>query len=522
MRFRGRLIVSCFLLSLFGSRLPGEECGADCVHPEKACVCVLDAQGSKIEWTPVGGIEHKPLQLRQALEIGDELSNSNASAIVELTCPGGSNLKLHGQFRAVIMPGDAGQDCAFNLLAGNADLLTENTTQITSGETVMGSKRTQYGMRVSRAEEGVQIECVVFEGEAEVSNRNRRWRRNLESSEKAVWKRGVVVEDIRPVSTDEIKAAAILYSRVDVARATERGIQVSDPKALQASLEMSYIRVLEKPKDPAPRIELAALQTVALSPKQALYHLNRAETFGSSDPEEKTAIAMTKWVAFKQIGLDKEAEGESEKVRKLDPERYKQLQQADPKRIDLRIYKPVPRASGQVGLGEKQEDSTSRLPADTRVQPRTQVQSNTQAQPQTQVEPRTQIPQTRLPTQTQVQRKSPTLQQESIRNPPSLAPILVGARAQPASIAAGSLTTIYVTATTHDGKPLSGAKVTLSADGGVFRATRKTQSEGSTDARGAFQDAWACKPCASAHRISVEVSKAGFSTGKADVDVKIP
>jgi hypothetical protein len=170
---RHRMIGSLFCLALLG--LPGashaaEQCSADCTHPTKACVCAIDGT-TPITVTSIGAVERRRLVLRQALDIGDELTGLSEDSLVGLTCPGGSDVKLQGRFRTVIMPPVSGQDCALNLLAGSANVLTNQPTQLTSGETVMGSKQTVYSMRVMREQEQPRFECVVFEGEAEVQYR---------------------------------------------------------------------------------------------------------------------------------------------------------------------------------------------------------------------------------------------------------------------------------------------------------------------------------------------------------------
>src|SRR5262245_55277694 len=152
--------------------------------------------------------------------------SENENALVALTCPGGSDVKLHGRFRTVIMPGAPGQDCALSLLAGSADMLTDQPTQVTSGETLMGSLRTVYSMRVTRAREAPQVECFVFDGEAEVQYRQAGSKLLLPTSGKASIRAGQVARDV--VSPRDVQAASIMYSRADLARARGLGERIEN------------------------------------------------------------------------------------------------------------------------------------------------------------------------------------------------------------------------------------------------------------------------------------------------------
>jgi hypothetical protein len=527
MRFVRCLAACGLLLGHAAGDLAAEECSADCSHPEKACLCVVAPGGSRIGLTPIGSVERQAAKLGQALEIGDELVNTAEDAIVELACPGGSEVKLHGQFRAVIMPSGEGQDCAFNLLAGGADVLTDKPTQVQGGETVMASVRTQYSMRVWRSPDSSNVECVVFEGEAEVQNLAVRSRRSLTSSTKAVWTNGRLVRDVNSVSRRDIETASMLYARADVARLQTRGMQIADPGVLQASLVRSYAAVLAQPNQVQPRIALAALQTDWRMPKQALYQLTKAEKNAPVREDEKVAIAATKFVAYKQTGREQEAAQESEKVRKMDRATYDRLMTLDPAVLKPGVTERPPRTAdptnqrpGAAATAPEQfrtvdpslQRSRVEEPAVTR--PAASQPSRTAASSVT-PEVRTTQPVTAATQQTT---QRPSLR-SSTRTRSLLAPIVVEASSQPSSIAAGEWTTITVTAT-QDGQPLPAAQVRVTAGGGVFRGSKSTQVEGATDANGVFETSWSCQPCAPAYGISLEAWKDGLAA-KTDLTVKI-
>ncbi len=482
-RLGSGLIVVCLILVLSAAELFAEECGAGCDHPEKACLCLIDPEGAAVDFTPLGSVERRAAKVGQALDIGDEIISSDGDAIVELTCPGGSQVKLHGQFRAVIMPGEEGQDCAFNLLSGAADVLTEKPTQLESGEAVMGSKRTQYGMRVWRDPDGANVECLVFDGEVRVRTRDARWGYDLTSSGKAIWSGGRPPERVDPVSRDDIRRSAMVYARADIARLQTGGVEVADPEALRAELLRTHAQVMARPEEVRPRIELAAIQTRISNPTQALYHLERAESLEPARTEERTAIATTKWVAYKQSGQEENASVEAERVRTLDPATYQRL---------MGTSVPV--------VVRPERGSQTVDPGPRRPQPDSRSEQGTQT-----VRPTLQGSQTVSPA---VERPAPP-------------PIVVKAASRPATIGAGEHTAILVVAATREGSPIPDAQVTISAGGGVFRGTRETRLTGATNAQGVFQAHWTCKPCARAYGIGIEVSKAGFATATTTVDVKI-
>jgi hypothetical protein len=314
-----------------------DQCSAECTHPTKACICAIDGRG--VSHTPIGGVDRQPAQLRQALNPGDEITSLDENAIVGLTCPGQSDVKLHGRFRAVIMPPAQGQDCALNLLAGNADVLTNNPTQVSSGETVMGSKRTMYSMRISRDS---TVECAVFEGEVAVQNLKTGATRPLAANVKASWRSGQLLQFGIPVAPADITQTTRVYARADMARARAQGVNIEDPASFQLALQSRYAAVLATPNDPNALLDLAALQTIARISMPALYHLERAERLNPSRADQRASLAATKSVVYRQMGRERDAAVESEKLRTLDPARHAAIQRIDPKvqRVGRGAYDP--------------------------------------------------------------------------------------------------------------------------------------------------------------------------------------
>jgi hypothetical protein len=418
-----RLTLAALGLLLSVAAEAAGQCNPDCTHETKACVCALD--GRNVTLTAIGGIERQPVRIGAALDPGDEVASTDPNAVVAITCPKSSSVKLHGRFRSVILPPGSGQDCALSLLAGNADVQTSQPTELSAGTTLMGSKRTTYAMRVSS---DATVTCVVFEGEVQVNNLATGAVRPLTTLMSASWKGGALQQYGAPISESDLSSTARLYARAETARLRARDASVANPEALQRELEAKYAAVLRAPQDTRARLDLAALQTRVRLSSSALYQLDVAERLGAAGSDQAAAIAATRWVIFKQDRREQEAAKEAERLRTLDPARYKVLQDIEAK-----------------------------------------------SQP---VESR----------------------------PPS-----VTAAATPAVVTPGQPTTIAVTVRSALGRPVSGAKVVVSADGGTFTGAGQPRViDGVTSAEGIFRTEWRCQPCAPAYQFGIEVSGAGL------------
>jgi len=412
------------------------QCNPDCTHGTKACVCAID--GRNVTLTAIGGIDRQPLRLGEALDPGDEIASTDPNAVVALTCPKSSSVNLHGRFRSVILPPASGQDCALSLLAGNADVQTNNPTELSAGTTLMGSKRTTYAMRVSS---DATVACMVFEGEVQVHNLATGAVRPLTTLMSASWKSGALQQYGVPISEPELLSTARLYARAETARVRAREASVANPATLQRELEARHAAVLRAPQDPRARLELATLQSRLRLSSPALYQLDVAEQLGAAGSDQAAAIAATRWVIYKQDRREQDAAREAEKLRTIDPARYKLLQEIEAKAITT-------------------------APADNR--------------------------------------------------PPS-----VTASATPPTVTPGQPTTIAVTVRNASGRPVSGAKVVVSADGGTFTGAGQPRFiDGVTSAEGIFRAEWRCQPCAPAYQFGVEVSGTGLQSQKTTLGVK--
>jgi hypothetical protein len=324
----------CLVGVLFTAELYAQCGGVACADPMKACVCVLDPVDAPISLVPFATVARQPARLGQPLNSGDQLSSLRPDAIAEVACPGGSEVKLHGQFLAIIKPSAPGQDCAFDLLAGSVDVLSARPTQAEAGDTLMASKTTQYGIRLRRAGTVLNVECLVFEGEAQVRYANR-WDRGVKEGSKTTWRQGAGDPAPAQVTDIDVRATSGVYARADLARLRIRREMPADPRAALNELAAKYTAVMMRPRDAQARIQLAALQTDLGNSKQVLYQVQRAEQAGPVRDDQKTAIAVMKYTALKRTGRDDEANVEIEKVRALDPTQYERIRKLDPAKIRL-------------------------------------------------------------------------------------------------------------------------------------------------------------------------------------------
>ena len=435
------------------------DCGG-CSDAELACVCAVAAEGDEdqVFILPLAAFDREPARVGRTVDAGDEVIGTAEGAAVELRCPRGSSVQLHGRFRVVVESHADDVDCAIDLLAGAADITTDGSTAIESGVLLMGSLRTLYGMRLSRVGNEVERECVVFDGEAEVKVEGVE-ESELSAGQKAAWRGRAQSGAVVRLARADIDAAANLYTRIDLARAQADGEVVENPETQKVALKRSYMRVLSRPTEPESRLSLAVLQTNLGNSRQALYHLAKAETQEDrATVEQKAMVAYTKSTAYAKIGQQEDSERELERAKQLDPE---VLQRATD-RYELR----------PVTLG-----------------PATHLRPTTDLQPLVAVRP---------------------------------SPLTLRVTARPDTVRRRRSSRIEVLALDADGSPVSGVKVTIRSGGGEFRGTGRTSIDGVTDSAGRFTAAWFCTSCASSYLLGVEAEKSGYETANGRVAIRVP
>ncbi|MEE8586431.1 MAG: hypothetical protein V3T83_16425 [Acidobacteriota bacterium] len=292
-------------------------------------------------------LEQVPVELNMQLEVGDELIGTGSTNL-ELECAGGSRLRFSGKFRLLLAPTAEGEDCAINLLAGNANVTSENPTGMTSGETTLGSAGTIYEFRVSRgAEGGINQECVVYEGRVDV-NYGSGWRYRLSGGQRADLKRGRARR--MRVQKEDIERVAALYARLDASKARfEGGRDPTKParnvrRAAYSELVALYQKVLTRPKDSDARLRLAIRQLDYSINGEAFYHVRRAES-SAVGKTQKAYIALAQATLYSKIGDRKKADQQFQRARRYDPKIFKagelRLEQVDKQRLQQFMKKEI-------------------------------------------------------------------------------------------------------------------------------------------------------------------------------------
>jgi hypothetical protein len=252
------------------------------------------------------------------LEPGDELSGTAPGVVVEVACPKGSSVKFSDAFRAVLLPPQGNQDCSFSLLSGSVDILTGAPTQVLAGLVVMGSRRTQYGLRVYRDQGTARLETLVYEGEARCQVIPRGAGFDMQSGSKAVvrgdaWQR-------TNMSDRDIERTASVYARMDVAMAQAAGMPILSPENLYESMKGWHVKVLAAPAEWPSRLTLATRQLSLGNPRQALYHLGKIAESAEANPRLRAEVAVIQGIASQQIGDEEGASRQFEAARKIDPQ----------------------------------------------------------------------------------------------------------------------------------------------------------------------------------------------------------
>lgn len=204
----------------------------------------------------------------------DELVSLSGGITVELRGPHNSRLTFSGQFRVLVMPLD-GQDCAINVLSGDADVLTDQRTTISSAGTMLSSERTQYGIQVSRTKEGPTQELFVYDGKVRVQSPT--FKRSLVPGQKLIISGA---EPSRPVKIEskDIQKTANVYARVDAAKAQIPATAEITPIGLYRELQPLYTNILSDPENANSRLKLATQQLNYGLAMDATYHLTRGES----------------------------------------------------------------------------------------------------------------------------------------------------------------------------------------------------------------------------------------------------
>jgi hypothetical protein len=276
------------------------------------------------------------LTLGMALDAGDELISSGEGVAVELSCPNGAIVKFSGPFRATVLPPSRTQDCAVSLASGSLDILTDAPTTVESGEVTLGSERTAYTVRVLDAAQRPIRELLVYEGD--VSIRGPQTSERVSSGNK-VQTRGLAIER-GAINRADIDRAATVYASIDLLKARAAGTRIEDPVAVSVTLRTSNANVFTAPTNPAYELDIAVQQVNLRIPNQALYHLRRADQASPAENPSRAMIALTKSVAYHELGNREQANAHYEEAKRIDPQVIQQSRIAAYK-LNPRLVEPI-------------------------------------------------------------------------------------------------------------------------------------------------------------------------------------
>ncbi|UCG58130.1 MAG: hypothetical protein JSU70_01225 [Phycisphaerales bacterium] len=268
----------------------------------------------------LGDFEEEPAKVGTVLNVGDEVRCISGKTSVELTCSNEASMSLSEPFRVVVLPRMSPHGpCWINLLKGDVQVVTEHPTNVTSGETTLGSERTRYGMRIARRDQELQTEISVYEGRVSVHRLGRG--SSLEAGRKMVLRR--VEQTIVALKAADFKHAAAVYAKIDTVRSRVASEAREARDKAYKELEAWYVHVLQKPLDRTGHRNLAVAQLNLQVPARALYSLNRAIS-PDSKPREAAVVDLLKGVAFEQLGAVTSAERFYERAAEKDPSAVKE------------------------------------------------------------------------------------------------------------------------------------------------------------------------------------------------------
>lgn len=273
-----------------------------------------------------------------SLEINDQLYTTLENVNVQIKCGAKSTFNFFGPFRFLITLSD-NTHCAINLLSGRGDVVGDQPTQITSGETILGSKRTRYGMRVVAGEAGGPEtgplgrqrtqELFVYEGEVEV--KSPQFQGTLSTGKKITIDR--TPREIKDIELKEISTTARLYASIDVNKAdiaANGELSNQQREEIYDRFVSLHERVLTDARAFNYRLALSSEQLrFSTTPEERLkyvfiteplYHLNRAEEIAiPGDSQQQAVVALLKGIAYNRVFKQEEAVDHFQKAAKFDP-----------------------------------------------------------------------------------------------------------------------------------------------------------------------------------------------------------
>jgi hypothetical protein len=265
------------------------------------------------------------------LGIGDELRAKTDNVIILLACSDSAGFTLQG---------DSGRSChgrpgrlASRPVCRSGDVLGDTSTGLGAGDVMMGAKRTQYTVTVSRSGDSVRQDLQVFDGEVEVRFSTREEQFPVSTGRTLAIEHGDSHRDT--ITPQQIWTAARLYALVDAS-----GLQPDARAAVAESL--SRLPASSRQSDStAARFRLIAAQVrYGATSRGTLYQIERVKASAPRTRQLEATTAALSVAVYTQLGEEEKAAA-----------RFEALRNYDAQTLDtaLRAYNIDPEVIRQVG-----------------------------------------------------------------------------------------------------------------------------------------------------------------------------
>jgi hypothetical protein len=225
------------------------------------------------------------------LDVGDLIWALGPGVLVEIECSskGRTPFRLSNGFRAVVLPPRPDVPCVLQLLAGGVDVRTDETTEINAGGIVLGSKGTQYAVRLRRTGDGAVCDGVVVDGDLSVRppslkmrelTGNNSWTYDLAASR---GRRGAISEQM-------VQQSAAIATVFDLTRLS--AVATGSPAAQEQMAEQLFAlhsAVLRAPANQDVRAELGKTQEKLGIMDGARYNLKRVSALARDEATVRDA-----------------------------------------------------------------------------------------------------------------------------------------------------------------------------------------------------------------------------------------
>ena len=300
---------------------------------------------------PFGSFQSQPLRVQAGLNLGDLVSCNVKNVFIVVRCSReaggvGAEFTFSSPFRVAFIPADGAAACAVNLQGGTADVLTNEPTEIHSGdgEVVLGSKRTQYRFSILPSGKKIVRDAFVFEGLVSISS-SRSSPTRLKAGSKIRLAKGAKRVMPEPLQARDINRSARVYAAVDISKTRYIGRKQQET---YRRLIRQHEQVLAQPGLAKPRIDLALLRTNnQIKSPSTIQYLNQAAKLTVNDTKEQANISFLKGVTYLQLGKKVEAEQSIKETVRIDPgftkDQFKKVYTIDQKTIkDIKLHKVAP------------------------------------------------------------------------------------------------------------------------------------------------------------------------------------